>query len=108
MSEYDKAADVMFHAAMAVGGGSTSSLFGGLSDAIRYLCGTYDYQLRLKAIDTYYLIHQHHGDAWPVMSSYVGGRWLHPKHKNQLVLSMLFVYEFMVQDLGAQRSPADK
>lgn len=107
MKDADTMADVLFHAAMAIGSGRKNNFIGAVFDASRYLNDKVEWADRHAAINLYASLFGHKGEAWPLHFAMNGGRWLTPAHKNELLLTVLFAYEYVVQEMLGQRSPAD-
>lgn len=110
MSIHDETADILFHTAMALGSGRKSSIRAAIVDAMKYLTWTDDVRAWRPFHDAYHiykLVNNHSGDAWPLMTARHGGVWIPKTYKSEQLLSVLFAYEFVVQELGAARSSAD-
>lgn len=110
MSEHDLTADVLFHAAMSLGSGRKSVVRAAIADAVRYLCWTDDVKIWRPFHDAYrlyMLMNENDGDAWNRFIGSNGGSWLKPEDRVHQQLSVLIVYEYLVQELGAARSPMD-
>lgn len=107
MKEADHLANIFFHAAMAVGSGRSSGVVGAIFEACRYLNPEAMYSDRGSAIKLYATLYGHIGDVWPRYGSARGGQWITQTAKMELLTSLLFVYEYLVQDMGAARSSAE-
>ena len=112
MSEHDSTADVLFHAAMCLGVGRKSSVRAAIANAVEYLYWTDDVKVWRPYHETfkfYCVFNGHDGEPWPRRGSYGGhgGSWLAPEHKAEQITSVLLAYEYLVQELGAKRSPVD-
>lgn len=108
----NEVADILFHAAMALGSGRKSVVRSAIADALKYLHWTDDVKIWRPyhdALHMYKLVNGHSGDdVWPLQGGFHhAGRWLSPVHKQEQLLSMLFAYEYVVQEMGAARSSAD-
>jgi hypothetical protein len=110
MSIHDETADILFHAAMALGSSRVSSVRSAIVDAMKYLTWTNDVKIWRpyhEAYRIYQLVNNHSGDAWIMMRGSHGGVWIPRERKTEQLMSMLFAYEYVVQELGAARSPQD-
>lgn len=107
MSDHDKTADILFHAAIAVGASRKSTVVGAIMDAVSYLAPHDMWYHRSQAFDLYKTLFDHLGDAWPTMRGSYGGVWIVREHMRELMLTLLFAYEYCVQIMGAARSSAD-
>lgn len=107
MSSYDGVADLLFHAAMCIGTTRKNTFMGAIFDAYRYLGDHELHQEKSTAIQLYRQLNGHAGDAWPMIRGPYGGQWIAKHHMQELLMSVLFTYEYVVQELGAARSPAD-
>jgi hypothetical protein len=110
MGIYDESANILFHAAMALGSNRVSSVRSAIVDAVKYLTWTDDVKIWRpyhEAFHLYQVFHGHDGDAWPLMRGNHGGMWVPHYFKTEQLMSVLLVYEYLVQNLDAARSPAD-
>lgn len=107
MSEYDKVADILFHAAMAVGTSSKNTVIGAVLDACRYLQPHQLWIERKEALNMYGRLFGFIDGGWHMVRGPHGGQWMIKPHMQELLLTLLFAYEYVVQELGAARSPAD-
>ena len=107
---YDSTADILFHAAICLSTGRRSSIRAALVEATKKLHWTDDVKIWRPFHDTYLMykmVNGHDGEAWPMHTNFRGGAWLTPEHKSEQIMSVLFTYEYLVQELGALRSPLD-
>lgn len=104
-------ADILFHAAMALGSGRKSGVRSAITDALKYLHWTDDVKIWRPYHDAYRvyaMVNGHNGEAWQLRGGFHhAGRWLSPEDKQEQLLSMLFAYEYVVQEMGAVRSLAE-
>lgn len=107
MKEADQTADILFHAAMAIGSSRKSGVISAIFDACKYLEIENPFTARGSVIRLYGSLFGHIGDAWPVHFSMTGGRWISNEAKMELLTTLLFAYEYVVQEMGGARSSAD-
>jgi hypothetical protein len=109
-TSYSDVADILFHAAMSLGSSRTSTVRSALVDSVKYLHWTDDVKIWRPFHDSYLLyclVSGHSGEVWPHCGGYGRGSWLSPTNKFEQIMTVLFVYEYVVQELHAARSPAD-
>lgn len=107
MREADKTANILFHAAMAIGSGLKGSVVSAIFDACKYLESENMHSHLRYTLWLYGTLYGHSGDAWPVYHSMNGGVWMSTEHRMELLTTLLFAYEYVVQEMMAARSSAD-
>jgi hypothetical protein len=105
---YDSTADILFRAAINLGQGRKLSVRAAIVQAImaceRRIPPRLDWR---EVFRTYMQISGYSDDCWHYIKNPRGGFWLSPSDRNEQVMSVLFTYEYLVQECEALRSPID-
>ena len=105
---YDFTADILFRTAINLGQGKRLSVRSAIYDSVNTLESPIPKGMSFRDVLGMYMgISGFTGEDWGVIMNPRGGCWMLTKHRTEQIMSVLFTYEYLVQELGALRSPLD-